>query len=49
MIERSLDALVEQAGGPGENLIERMNHCSPPAWKNHHEPDPDYVLTLTGS
>jgi succinylglutamic semialdehyde dehydrogenase len=47
VVERSLDALVEQAGGPGENLIERMSQCSPPSWKNTHEPDADYVLTLT--
>jgi acyl-CoA reductase-like NAD-dependent aldehyde dehydrogenase/4-aminobutyrate aminotransferase-like enzyme/GNAT superfamily N-acetyltransferase len=34
VIERSLVTLSEQAGGPGEELIERMSQCKPPRWIN---------------
>lgn len=47
VIERSLETLVAQAGGPGDTLIERMSQCKPPSWKNKNEPDHDYVLTST--
>ncbi len=32
VIDASLHALVEQAGGPGEDLAERMATCKPPKW-----------------
>ena len=34
VIERSLELLSEQAGGPGEELIERMSQCKAPLWVN---------------
>ena len=47
VIERSLEMLTQQAGGPGDDLIERMSACTPPLWRNRNEPDADYTLTLT--
>lgn len=34
VIESSLEALTEQAGGLGDELIERMSRCKPPEWTN---------------
>ena len=48
VIERSLEALSEQAGGQGEELIERMSQCKPPAWVNVESiQDGTYHVTLT--
>ena len=37
VIERSLEALVKQAGGLGDDLIERMSRCQPPQWINNEQ------------
>jgi 4-aminobutyrate aminotransferase-like enzyme/GNAT superfamily N-acetyltransferase len=51
VINRSIEALVEQAGGVrdggGEALIDRMSACKAPAWVNHDEPAEDYLPTLS--
>ena len=48
VIERSLEALTEQAGGEGEDLIERMTLCKPPQWVNSDQvSDPNYQVSLT--
>ena len=47
VIESSLEALVEQAGGQGEGLIDRMNQCSAPVWSNSAQPQPEFSITLT--
>ena len=51
VIDRSIEALVEQAGGAGElggePLLERMGRCKAPAWVNSHEhTGEDYPSTL---
>ncbi len=52
VIERSLEALTEQAGGQGEDLIERMSQCKPPQWVNtdpatHEEYQVSLIEALT--
>lgn len=48
VIERSLEALCDQAGGAGEELIERMSQCKPPVWVNTPEAAGlEYQVTLT--
>ena len=48
VIERSLEALVEQAGGMGDDLIERMSRCQPPQWINSEDQATQpYQVSLT--
>ena len=48
VIERSLEALTEQAGGEGEDLIERMSQCKPPQWANSDQSHEQvYQVSLT--
>ncbi|MBM4290724.1 MAG: aldehyde dehydrogenase family protein [Deltaproteobacteria bacterium] len=51
IIDRSIEALVAQAGGAGEQggepLVERMSRCKAPAWVDSHEhADGDLPATL---
>lgn len=50
VIDRSIEALVEQAGGVevagGEPLIERMSACSAPQWVDRDEDEEDHLSTL---
>jgi len=50
VIDRSIEALVEQAGGVevagGEPLLERMSACVAPAWVDRAEDEEDHLPTL---
>ncbi|MAD61765.1 MAG: hypothetical protein CMH49_09705, partial [Myxococcales bacterium] len=48
VIERSLEALTKQAGGLGDDLIERMTRCQAPQWiNNEHQSPMVYQVSLT--
>jgi len=51
VIDRSIEALVEQAGGVevagGEPLIERMSACEAPKWVDSVESEEDHIPTLS--